>query len=121
YVDAEVEDTALCAIDFPSLTAEIRLTWAANERRTRWQLVGNDGRMTVDDDRLVMHGRGAETSRQLATALSAGSHHPDWFTGVIDEFRCELDDPQTRGANQAEAELCLLMLDLAYASGAQRS
>jgi predicted dehydrogenase len=121
YIDAEVEDTALCAIDFPSLTAEIRLTWAASERHTRWQLVGHDGRMTIDDDRLVMQGHGIEHSHRLTTALSAGSHHPDWFTGVIEEFRQELDDPAARGANQAEAELCLLMLSLAYASGAQNS
>lgn len=121
YLDAEVEDTALCAIEFPSLTAEIRLTWAASERHTRWQLVGDDGQMTIDDDRLVMQGPGAEHSHRLTTALSAGSHHPDWFSGVIDEFRQELDDPTVRGANQAEAELCVLMLNLAYASGAQDS
>jgi len=121
FVDAEVEDTALCAITFPSLTAEIRLTWAATERHTRWQLVGHDGEMSIDDDRLVMHGHGAEHSRRLTTALSAGSHHPDWFSGVINEFRQALDDPTVHGTNQAEAELCVLMLNLAYASGAQHS
>jgi predicted dehydrogenase len=121
YVDAEVEDTAFCAITFPSLTAEIRLTWAASERHTRWQLVGDDGEMTINDDQLVVHGRGAEQSRRLTTALSTGSHHPDWFSGVITEFRQALDDPTVHGANQAEAELCVRMLRLAYASGAQHS
>lgn len=121
YVDAEVEDTALCAIDFASVSAEIRLTWAASERHTRWQVVGRDGQMTIDDDRLVMQGPGSEQSRRLTTALSAGSHHPDWFSGVIKEFRQALDDPTVPGVNQAEAELCVLMLNLAYASAAQRS
>ena len=121
YVDAEVEDTALCAIEFPTLTAEIRLTWAANERRTRWQLVGDDGAMTVDDDRVVVHRHGTEHARRLTTALSAGSHHPDWFSGVIQEFHRELDDPTRSGTNQAEAELCVRMLNLAYASGAQHA
>jgi len=121
YVDAEVEDTALCAIDFPSLAAEIRLTWAASERHTRWSLIGRDGQLTIDDDRLVLHGRGGEHTRQLTTALSAGSHHPDWFGGVIAEFGRALDDPTRPAANQAEAELCVRMLNLAYASGAQHS
>jgi predicted dehydrogenase len=121
YFDAEVEDTALCAVEFPSLSAEIRLTWAAHERHTSWRLVGDDGQLLIDDDHLVMDGRGAQHSQRLTTALSAGSHHPEWFDGVIDSFRDELDDPDLRGTNQAEAECCLLMLNLAYASGAQAS
>jgi predicted dehydrogenase len=120
YVDAEVEDTAVCAVDFPSLTGEIRLTWAAPERRTCWQLTGEDGQLLViDDDLFVLRGKHGERARRLATALSAGSHHPEWFAGVIDSFRKELDEPAVRGTNQAEAEWCLLLLHLAYASGAQ--
>jgi predicted dehydrogenase len=119
YVDAEVEDTALCVVDFPSLTGEIRLTWAAAERRTRWRLVGTDGELLVDDDRLLLRGQRGERVDQLATALSAGSHHPDWFSGVVNSFRRELDEPAMRGTNQAEAEWCLRLLSLAYASGAQ--
>jgi predicted dehydrogenase len=121
YVDAEVEDTAVCTIDFPSLVAEIRLTWAASERRTQWRLVGNDGDLLIDDDQVVMQGKTARHSQQLATALSAGSHHPEWFAGVVDSFRQELDEPDVRGTNQTEAEWCLLMLDLAYASDARDS
>jgi predicted dehydrogenase len=121
YLDAEVEDTAECAIDFPSLTGEIRLTWAASERRTSWRLVGEAGELRIDDDQLVMHGKGGPHAQRLATALSSGSHHPEWFASVVDGFRRELDDPNARGMNQAEAEWCLMMLNLAYASDAQGS
>src|SRR5262249_2931918 len=107
--------------DFPSLTGQICLTWAASERRTRWRLVGEAGHLLIDEDQLVMHAKGAPHSRRLATPLSGGSHHPEWFAGVIDAFRQELDDPGARGANQAEAEWCLMMLSLAYASDAQDS
>jgi predicted dehydrogenase len=119
YIDAEVEDSALCTVYFPSLTGEIRLTWAAAERRTCWRVVGEDGELLVDDDRLVLRGQGSEHVQQLPTALSMGSHHPDWFAGVLDSFRTELDHPAARGANQSEAEWCLRLLSLAYASGAQ--
>jgi UDP-N-acetylglucosamine 3-dehydrogenase len=119
YLDAEVEDTALCTVSFPSLTGEIRLTWAAPERRTCWRIVGDEGELLVDDDRLVLRARGAEHLQPLPMALSMGSHHPDWFAGVLDSFRTELDQPAVRGANQREAEWCLQLLSLAYASHAQ--
>jgi UDP-N-acetylglucosamine 3-dehydrogenase len=119
YVNAEVEDTALCTVDFPSLTGEIRLTWAASERRTQWRLTGEDGELLVDDDCLRLRSKGTEQVQPLSAALSAGSHHPDWFAGVIDSFRHEIDEPAVRGTNQTEAEWCLLLLSLAYASGAQ--
>ncbi len=119
YVDAEVEDTAVCAVLFPSLTGEIRLTWAAPERRTCWRLSGEDGQLLIDDDLLVVRGKRGEHTHRLARALSAGSHHPEWFGGVIDSFRQELAEPAARGRNQAEAEWCLMLLHLAYASGAQ--
>ena len=121
YVDAEVEDTAVCAIDFPSLTGDIRLTWAAAERQTEWRFVGDDGRLVIDDDEVLIQSKSGLHSQRLATALSAGSHHPEWFAGVVDSFRQEIDDPSTRGTNQAEAEWCLLMLNRAYASGARDS
>lgn len=121
YVDAAVEDTVTCAVDFPTLLGEIRLTWAADERRTRWQLSGDAGELAIDDDRVVLRVRGTEHVQRLASPLSAGSHHPDWFGGVIDEFRRAIDDPAARQSNRAEAELCVLMLSLAYTSGAQNA
>ena len=73
----------------------------------------------VEDDHLVLRGAHGSSTQPLSAGLSAGSHHPDWFTGVIDSFRRELEEPARRGANQREAECCLMMLSLAYASGAQ--
>ena len=121
FVDAEVEDTAVCHVEFPSLAAEIRLTWAATERRTRWRLVGDDGELVIDDDHVLLEGKAARPLKRLTTALSAGSHHPEWFDGVVESFRSELDEPGLRGTNQVEAEWCLLLLNLAYASGARDS
>ena len=119
YVDAAVEDTVTCAVDFPSVVGEIRLTWAAEERHTRWQLSGDAGELEIDDDRVVLRGKGPERVRRLASPLSAGSHHPDWFGGVITEFRRALDDPDARRVNRTEAELCGLMLSVATTAGAK--
>lgn len=120
YVAAEIEDTAHCRIGFPTMTAEIRLTWAATERRTRWELSAERGRVVVDDDRVEIEMGGKHQQLLLQSGLSAGSHHPDWFPGVIDSFRGELDDPRLRGTNRSEAEWCLVLLDRAYASAAAK-
>jgi predicted dehydrogenase len=119
YTSAEVEDTATCEIQFPSLRGEIFLSWAGDTRRTCWRAQGTEGTLTLADD----HGellRGGER-RQFAfpQSLSAGSHHPDWFGAVIEDFVAEIADPSRRGCNLAEAEHCLVLTALAYASGAQ--
>lgn len=117
---AGVEDTATCRIDFPSLTGEIFLTWAGDVRRTSWLVGGSRGTVTLADDRGAVERPGGERrDLTFAGSLSEGSHHPDWFGAVIDDFASEIDDPARRGRNLADAECCVLLTALAYDSGAQ--
>lgn len=119
FVEAGVEDTVACYIDFPGLVGEIHLTWAADKRHTRWQMRGESGALTIDDDRVLSSGAGIQQEQQLTTPLSAGSHHADWFGGVIEEFRKALENPNHSHANTGEVETCLTLLSLAYSSAAQ--
>ncbi|MFN8640924.1 MAG: Gfo/Idh/MocA family oxidoreductase [Candidatus Binatia bacterium] len=116
---ASVEDTAICRVDFPSLTGEIFLTWAGDARRTSWRVGGSQGSVTLADDRGAVERDGDRRELSFAGSLSAGSHHPDWFGAVIDDFAVEIADPARRGRNLAEAECCVLLTALAYDSGAQ--
>jgi predicted dehydrogenase len=117
---ASVEDTATCRIDFPSLTGEIFLTWAGDARRTSWSVGGSQGTVTLADDRGAVERPGVERrDLTFGGSLSEGSHHPDWFGAVLDDFAAEIDDPARRGRNLAEAECCVLLTALAYDSGAQ--
>jgi len=118
YLAADVEDSAQCTIEFPSLIGRLDLTWAGDTRRTRWQLQGQDGRIDVTDDRVSVRRNGHDESFRCSQSLSAGSHHPEWFGAVIDAFRREITDPSVRGENLAEAEQCVQLLSLAYASHA---
>ncbi len=118
YVTADVEDTACCTIEFPSLSARIDLTWAGHERRTRWTLGGRAGNVQVTDERIALRREGGVESFVCAESLSAGSHHPEWFGAVIDAFRREIAEPGARGGNFAEAEQCVRLLAGAYASHA---
>jgi len=118
YVDADVEDTAHCTIEFPTVAARVDLTWAGERRHTGWDLRGDAGVIHVADDRIEVRGGGRTETLVCAESLSDGSHHPGWFGAVIDAFRREIDEPGARGANFAEAEQCLHLLAAAYASGA---
>ncbi len=119
YTTSDVEDTAACEIEFSSLTGEIYLTWAGEVRRTRWQLRGTAGSLTLEDERCELEGANERREFTFDRSLSAGSHHPDWFGAVIDGFAREIGDRTRRGENLAEAESCLLLTELAYKSGAQ--
>lgn len=118
YTTDEVEDTASCTIDFPSQRGEIFLTWAGESRRTRWQVSGSEGTVALADDRGEWQRNGDRRELEFARSLSAGSHHPDWFGAVVDDFALEIGDAARRGRNLAEAECCLVLLTLAYRSAA---
>jgi len=118
YRDTDVEDTAHCEFEFGDCRVAIDLTWAGRERRSTWTLRGSGGEVEIRDATLrTVHGDGAQI-RELGTSLSAGSHHPDWFPGVLDSFAAAIASPALRGAAQREAEWCLAMLEAAYASAA---
>jgi len=117
FVATGVEDTAQCTVEFPGARAEIFLTWAGDLRRNGGHLTGAAGHIELADRTLIVSIRDrppAET--HFAQALSAGSYHPDWFAAMLDDFRAEIAEPGTRGANLREAEACARLIDACYRS-----
>lgn len=124
YEDLGVEDTAKLNIEFaadggPAASAEIFLTWASRVRRNWGVLEGESGILHIEDDSLKLDipGKSPETFR-FDSPLSAGSHHPDWFGLVIEEFAGELNDAQKRGANFKMAKACLELIEKSKRSSA---
>jgi len=101
-----VEDTATVRVDFEAATADVFLTWAADERKNWARLAGTEGVIEVRDDTLVLERAGSEQRWVFDAGLSDGSHHPDWFGAVAARF---LDAVQGAddGANLREARICL--------------
>lgn len=115
YLDAPVEDTARCDIAFSSCTGHMNLTWAGTTRRTAWHIVAEHGELTLENSRLRV--RTHLGVREFALpSPAAGSHHPEWFDGVIAEFRVALCHPQHSCDNRREAGLCVTLLEHAYRS-----
>jgi len=119
FVESDVEDTANCTIEFDGTTADVFLTWAADERRNSARFTGTLGTLENADRTLVVRvSERAPAETAFAQALSAGSYHPDWFAAMLDDFREELYEPKLRGTNFREAENCCRLLELAYRSSA---
>ena len=116
HTEWPVEDTATVFLAYPSASAEIFLTWSADLRANRVELEGTRGLLRLDGARLTLEREGAAPEHWDVPPLTEGSHHPDWFAGVIEEFFGEIDDPRRRGRNLAEAALCIQLLALARES-----
>jgi hypothetical protein len=103
-----VEDTASVRVAYAEATAEILLTWASDVRRNWAEVRGSSGVLELRDDTLVLKGdaRGADLAWACPPAMSDGSHHPDWFDGVANQFLAAAAGTAPRGANLAEATLC---------------
>ena len=119
HVAFAVEDTATVRVLFPSGSAEVFLTWAADVRHNRVELIGTDGRIELDDAVVVLNASGREQRWLCPPALSQGSVHPDWFDPVLDQFVGEVSGRLPPDGNLAEASLCLEIEALARESSRQ--
>ena len=105
-----VENEATLTLVFPSGRANILLTWKADVRRNTMRLIGERGEIAIDDDRLSA---GGETI-QFDSALSAGSHHADWFAAMLPDVVTSFRSPETAHESFDEAALCLSVIRRAY-------
>jgi predicted dehydrogenase len=111
-----VEDTASVRLEFADASAEILLTWAAEERRNRVEVDGTEGRIELRDDTLVLTGKGGERRWPGLPALSDGSYHPDWFHKVAGRFIGAISGERHAEDNLADAALCCEIEHLARES-----
>jgi predicted dehydrogenase len=108
---ADVEDEALLTLIFPSGgQAKISLTWRADVRRNTMRLVGERGEIAIDDDTLNIGGE----SIRFGSALSAGSHHADWFAAMLPDVIESFHRPEAALESFDEAALCLSVIRRAY-------
>jgi predicted dehydrogenase len=106
----EVEDEARLRLVFPSGHAKIFLTWRADVRRNAMRLVGERGQIALDDDTLNVGGE----SIRFESALSAGSHHADWFATMLPDVIESFHRPEAALESFDEAALCLSVIRRVY-------
>ncbi len=106
----EVEDEATLTLVFPSGQAKIFITWRADRRRNTMRLSGEEGEIAIDDDTLKVGG----DSIHLERALSAGSHHADWFAAMLPDIVADFQRPERALESFNEAATCLSVIRQAY-------
>jgi predicted dehydrogenase len=105
-----IEDEAMLGLRFPNGRAKIFLTWRARERRNTMRLRGERGEIAINDDTLEIDGQ--ET--RFDSALSAGSHHADWFEAMLPDVINHFRAPESARDLFEEAALCLSVIRRAY-------
>jgi predicted dehydrogenase len=108
--EADTEDEATLTLIFPGGEAKIFVTWRADERRNTMRLVGERGEIAIDDDTL----RVGDESIRFESALSAGSHHADWFASMLPDVIASFREPTRSLEAFEEAALCLSVIRRAY-------
>lgn len=104
------EDEATLSLVFPSGDAKIFLTWRADVRRNTMRLIGDRGTIAIDDDTL----RIGRESIPFECALSAGSHHADWFAAMLPDVIASFRRPEAALEAFDEAAACLSVIRRAY-------
>ena len=131
-----LEEAVQTLVQFPEADGYVHLTWRAKMRRNNVIVQGQNGTLLIDDDRILLTTHdGNREEIKFDTALSAGSHHADWFKTLLPDFIDEIKDPfpnggqpqqilhmegaAKRGANFKEAGWCLALTTAAYQSNLQ--
>ncbi len=113
-----LEDTVDLEMRFSGAEARMHLTWQAPCRRNYGTIEGGKGILFINDDHLILQSKDSPPARfQFPEALSAVSHHPEWMGPVVGNFRREIQDAGSRGANLMEAMRCSYLINLAYRAG----
>jgi len=111
-----IEDTATLALDLATATGQVHLTWAADERANHIELEGERGSIAVVGDSVVVEGPSGRSRWSCPPSLSEGSHHPEWFAGVAEDFHAAIAGDAAD--NLDDALLCARLIDLAQRSSA---
>jgi predicted dehydrogenase len=115
-----LEEAVQTLVQFPEADGYIHLTWKSAMRKNSAIVQGLEGTILLDDDRILLTTRdGKQEEIKFESALSAGSHHADWFQSLLPAFVEEIRDPSKRGTNFREAGWCLALTSSAYASALQ--
>jgi predicted dehydrogenase len=111
-----LEDTATITLDLTLGSGHIHLTWTASERSNHIEIEGEQGHIEVVDDSVIVRRNSSERRWHCPPSLSEGSHHPDWFVAVAEDF--EIAVAGGGKGNLDEAVLCARLIDLAQRSAA---
>jgi len=110
-----LEDEVDVRVEFENgAEGRIMLTWRAEARRNTVAVDGNAGSIRIDGEELAIVVHDRPTRTESAEALSAGSHHTEWFRGLLPDFAAAIAQPARRAEALREAGWCLALTRAVY-------
>ncbi len=92
----------------------IMLTWRAEARRNTVAVDGDRGSIRIDGEELAIVIPDQPTLKESAESLCAGSHHTEWFRGLLPDFAAAIKQPERRAEALREAAWCLVLTQAVY-------
>jgi len=111
-----LEEAVQALVEFPKADGYIHLTWRAPTRRNSIAIQGLHGTILIDDNRVMLNASNGQKDEWGFEALSAGSHHPEWFIQVLPQFANACVQPARNNANLRQAGWCVALTTGAYLS-----
>ncbi|MCT9935252.1 Gfo/Idh/MocA family oxidoreductase [Planotetraspora sp. A-T 1434] len=87
-----VEESVSARLDFAGGTCEIELSWACDERRNRYSVVGGNGSVLIDDDTFVVETAAGAERGTLRSPTASGTHE-EWFPELFTDFVRHVEQP----------------------------
>lgn len=125
----DTEDNFSAVLTFPSALASVQLSWTAGVRKVIYTIQGDEGAITVDDDRMeiarmektegpdVAQGPvGWSTQKREVSSHWMDASHVTWFNSMFDEFKEAIDRHEYVGKDTQEAFRCIELIDASYRS-----
>jgi len=92
----------------------IMLTWRAEARRNTIAIDGDRGSIRIDGEELAVVVPNRPTLTESAESLAGGSHHTEWFRGLLPDFAAAIAEPARREEALREAGWCLVLTQAVY-------
>jgi predicted dehydrogenase len=128
----DTEDNFSAVLTFPTGLADVHLTWTAGVRKVIYNVQGERGAITVDDDDIqiaVMRrtdgpdvAQGAVTwdvERRAIASDWMDASHTRWFNAMFDQFLAAVASGDFAGKEAQDAYRCIEIITTAYRSSAE--
>ncbi len=116
--DYGVEDTAVVMLEYDRTEVQINLTWAANSRANSVSVLGTEGSLMYDGQRLIQTDE--KGAREIPMPdISDKSQYVAWYASLFSEFVRRVEDKNYSDDLLREAGNVMKLLDLSYRASAE--
>lgn len=120
HEDYGVEDTAVVTLAYEDKLLQLNLTWAANHRANSVSIIGTQGALSYDGEKL-MHTTVGRSKEIPMPDISDKREYITWYAALFREFTQRVEERNYGDDLLNEALTVMKLLDLSYRGSERRS